>query len=277
MLNETKDWLKKLEFAFLTDDSKPQLYIHEHYNVRTYQDPDANDTKSSTHFALKIRNEVAQTIMRKIILPRAMLILLSSTRLDDSVFAVECMEGILRWLMDELEDIIKFQTKCLPDKAKKIDSPRVYFLKILPKPSDSTNNTLFKGVRRKFNSTLQNMLEAYPRFGFINVHEITTRQKEQRFFISNNSGLLSDEGVIQLWESISQTFKAIDGKIKPKAITKNQYSQWNPDDFRPKQRNQRSDRNEAYSRNSYNYDTPKYGEHDQRYAPRHSYSNTYYY
>lgn len=267
-----------MEFAFLTDEAKPQLYIFEHYNVRTYQEP---TQEFANNFALKIRNEIAKTIMRKVLLPKVILILLSSKRLEDPVFSIECMEGILRWLMDEIQDVVKFQTKCLPDKSKKLDYPRIYFLKVLPKPGDAPNNALFKGVRRKFNSNLQNMLEAYPQFGFINVHEITTRPKDQKFFISNQSGILSDEGAIQFWESISQTLKAIDWKVKPRAITKNQYSQWDPKDFKPVQRDHRSAdghldcrRDSYHDKNTY-YD--EYHDQRQRYSKSQKYNNSYYY
>lgn len=98
--------------------------------------------------------------------------MLSNTKLDDPVFAIECMEGIICWLLDKIDDLIKFQKKCLPEKAKKIDSPRVYFLKIIPKPNGAANCNLFKGVRCKFNSNLQNMLQAYHGFGFINVQKM---------------------------------------------------------------------------------------------------------
>lgn len=230
LLNESKGWLKKLEFEHLTDNSKPHLYIHESYNVRTYQSPPIQG--QNENFLSKIRNEFAETVQRKIALPSAILFMFSYQRLEDPVFAVECMEGLLRWLLDEIEDIIKFQKRCLPEKSKSFENPRVYFLKILPKPNEAPNNTLFKGVRRKFNNTLQNMLQSYHQFGFINVHEITTRTKDERFFISTNSGILSDEGTIQLWESISQTFKAIDTKKKPKSLTKTQATQWDPKDFK---------------------------------------------
>lgn len=163
--------------------------------------------------------------MRKILLPSAILILISNHHLDDAVFAVECLEGMIRWLLDEVDDIVKFQKKILPQKSKKFDQPRIYILKALPKPQSAKNSTLFKGVRRRFNNALQTMLEGYPNFGFINIHEITTREKDEIFFISPDCGTLSDEGKIQFWDSISQTFKAIDNKIKPKAITKSKASQ----------------------------------------------------
>lgn len=201
---------------------------------------------------LSIRENIAATVMRKTLLPSAILVMLSSAKLEDPVFAIECLEGLMRWLLDEIEDIIKFQKKCLPPKALLYDTPRVYFLKILPKPSQSQGANIFKGVRRKFNASLQNMLEAYHTFGFINIHEITTRQKDERFFISNTSGKLSDEGTIQFWESISQTFKAIDNKLKPKSITKSQSSQWNPNDF--KQPINKSQDDDMHSRErNYNY------------------------
>lgn len=231
-MDETSPWLKKLEFAHQEDESKPKLYIHETYNVRTYP---VGKEMGKSNFISNIRNSIANTILRKVTLPRALIIMLSSSKIEDPVFSVECMEGLLRWLLDEIEDILKFRIKSLPEKSKTFDCPRVYFLKILPKPNECPNNTLFKGVRRKFNTTLQTMLEAYHNFGFINVHEITTRVKDEHFFISTRSGLLSDEGIIQLWDSISQTFKAIDSRSKPKSMTKNQQTQWDPKDFTPKQ------------------------------------------
>lgn len=276
LLTETKDWLRKLEFAYLGDNSKPQLYIHEFYNVKVYQTLGIESEKEN--FVSNIRNEIAKTVMRKVSLPQKILILISSCKLDDPVFAIECMEGLIRWLLDEIDDIIKFQKKCLPEKAKKIDSPRVYFLKVIPKPNEAPNSNLFKGVRRKFNNVLQTMLQNYHSFGFINVHEITTRVKDERFFISNQSGSLSDEGAIQLWVSISQTFKAIDQRLLPKAITKNQSTQWNPKDAQ-KTRPQDHEKRESSYRSHYkqsdyrNYDA--YG-NDNRYAST-SYANAYYY
>lgn len=187
------------------------------------------------------------------------------------------MEGLLRWLLDEIEDILKFQKRCLPEKAKSFEKPRVYFLKVLPKPNEAPNNTLFKGVCRKFNNSLQNMLQTYHLFGFINVHEITTRPKDQRFFISNTSGILSDEGAIQFWESISQTFKAIDAKIKPKSITRTQGTQWDPRDCQ-KKNSDREGREKSHSRSSYSsyYDQPHFKNQD-RYQKPHYRQQDYYY
>lgn len=279
LLHETRDWLTKLEFAYLNDNSKPQLYIHDHYNVKTYLTPPQGH---QSNFIKEIRNEIANTILRKVSLPHRILILLSSKRLEDPVFAIECMEGLLRWLMDEIEDILKFQKRCLPDKAKIQDAPRVYFLKILPKPNEAPNCNLFKGVRRKFNSTLQNMLQSYHSFGFINIHEITTRVKDEKFFISNQSGSLSDEGSIQFWESISQTFKAIDQILKPKTTTKNQASQWDPKDFRKDSQKplHRESRENSYYRSAYQGDDFRHYENyetDERYSGRPYYSKSYYY
>lgn len=212
--------------------------------------------------------------MRKIILPQKILILFSSKLLEDPVFSIECSEGLLRWLMDEIEDIIKFQKKSLPEKSQKLDDPRTYFLKILPKPNDAPGNNLFKGVRRKFNTNLQNMLQAYHSFGFINIHEITTREKDERFFMSSQSGLLSDEGIIQFWESISQTIKAIDMKHKPKAITKGQSTQWDQHDSNKAQKRNREKDFHRKSYSSYDY---RCSETNDWNSDRAYYSNSYYY
>lgn len=280
LLKQSAGWLKRLESAFINDRTKPQLYMHEHYNVKTYVTPNKGKAEEeNANFIQNVRNEIATTVMRKIMLPQKILVMLSSERLSDPVFSIECMEGLLRWLLDEIEDIVKFQKKCLPEKSKNFDTPRVYFLKILPKPNESPRSNLFKGVRRKFNNTLQSMLESYHQFGFINVHEITTRNKDEKFFITKDSGLLSDEGTIQLWDSISQTFKAIDMKIKPKAITKDQSSQWDPNDFRQERKDrksydrdsQNSIRNSAYKAKTYNC----YHESDRYNRPH--YSSSYYY
>lgn len=201
----------------------PTLYIHENYNVRTYP----NDIQE-TNFLKEIRNQIATTVMRKINLPSAMLIMISNDLLDDAVFTIECMEGALCWLFDEILEIIKFQWKCLPQKSKKRDEPRIYMLKALPKPQKIPKSNLYKGVRRKFNAMLQTILEDYHGFGFINAHEITTREKDEKFFISNYDGALSDEGIIQLWMSISQTFKAMDDGLKAKALVSDKNVQTDP-------------------------------------------------
>lgn len=274
-MEETRGWLKKLEFAHLDDNTKPQLYIHETYNVRTYQ-PGENDKKSKDNFIQQIRNEFAQTVIRKVMLPSAVLFMLSSAKLDDAVFAIECMDGLLRWLMDEVEDILKFQMKSLPEKDKVFNEPRVYFLKILPKPADSPNSNLFKGVRRKFNSSLQSMLESYHAFGFINIHEITTRAKDERFFISSKSGRLSDEGIIQFWESISQTFKAIDNRAKPKALMKNQQTQWDLKDAKRSSKHMKTFNDWELSHT--NRDTHRYDRNDRHsHSSRNSYNSASYY
>lgn len=153
----------------------------------------------------------------------------------------------------------------------------VYFLKILPKPTEAPGNTLFKGVRRKFNSTLQDMLQGYHSFGFINVHEITTREKDERFFISPRSGLLSDEGVIQLWDSISQTFKAIDNRMKPKTLMKSQHTQWDPKDFekRPSKHSRENQYNSHWDGHQTSHNRFSRNDH---YGSRSNFnSNSYYY
>lgn len=200
----------------------PSLYIHEKYNVRAYP---AHDISAESNFIANIRNNIANTVMRKVLLPTSILIILSNDILDDAVFTIECMDGLLRWLLDEIVEIIKFQKRCLPPKSTRFEEPRVYLLKALPKPGKINFPTLFRGVRRKFNSNLQNMLENYHGFGFINIHEITTRPQDERFFISNQSGKLSDEGIIQLWTSISQTFKAMDDKLKAPTMIANKATQ----------------------------------------------------
>lgn len=215
--------------------------------------------------------------MRKVMLPKVILIMLSSSTLDNAVFAIECMEGLLRWLLDEIEDLIKFQKKALPEKSKHFENPRVYFLKILPKPKETQNQNLFKGVRRKFNSTLQNMLESYHSFGFINVHEITTRDKDERFFISPRSGLLSDEGIIQLWDSISQTFKAINNRTKPKAIMKNQQTQWDPKDFEKRRTHSRREYRNLAIRDDENHYDYGYNRKDTYPSNTNYRANSYYY
>lgn len=223
-LAQSQGWLKKLEFAHFQDNNMPSLYIHENYNVKTY--PTTNTTRNE--FLKEIRNAIANTIMRKITLPSAILIMLSNNLLEDAVFAIECMDGIWRWLMDEIYEMIKFQWNNLPPKSKKFDEPRVYVLKAIPKPNKIKAAALFRGVRRKYNSNLQNMLQDYHGFGFINVHEITTREKDEKFFISNLDGTLSDEGTIQLWTSISQTFKAMDEGNKAKALVAEKATQTDP-------------------------------------------------
>lgn len=254
--------------------------MHECYNVRAYVSP----VQTNSNFIQEIRNELVNTILRKVILPQRIIIMLSSAKLNDPVFSIECMEGLLRWLLDEIEDILKFQKRCLPEKSKKLDAPRVYFLKILPKPSGCPGNNLFKGVRRKFNSTLQDMLESYRGFGFINVHEITTRIKDERFFISPESGILSDEGAIQLWDSISQTLKAIDFRLKPKSITKDQFTQWEIKDQKRAEHLEPKTRDRSPRINKYRHNPNSYQSQEQhRYnnnghcQGRPYYSNSYYY
>lgn len=270
LLTESLGWLKKLEFAHLTDEAKPKLYIHENYNIRTY-----NPAKEGEeNFIKDIRNEIATTVTRRVLFPSKILIMLSSARLDNPVFAIERMEGLLCWLLDEIDDIIKFQKGYLPDKSKKLDSPKIYFLKILPKPTETANANFFKGVRRKFNNMLQSMLQAYHGFGFINVHEISTRTKDERFFISNESGKLSDEGTIQLWESISQTVKAIDCGNKPKTMTKNQQTQWDLRDFQKDDTNTKDHRHQQAYYQSNSYRRPS---HSDKYYSRDYYNDQYYY
>lgn len=276
LLQQSVEWLKKLECnAQSTETQNPQLYIHERYNVRSYLSPTSEEKSSKQNFILRIRNEIATTVMRKILLPQKILVMISSSKLDNPVFGIECMEGLFRWLLDEIEDIIKFQKRCLPEKSKNFDTPAVYFLKILPKPNGTPGNNLFKGVRRKFNNTLQTMLEAYHHFGFINVHEITTRPKDEKFFAAPDSGILSDEGTIQLWDSISQTFKAIDLKQKPKSMMRDQGSQWDPNDFRSDRKSYGRD---SHQRKSFHESrTHNYYNDADRYPNRPNYSNQYYY
>lgn len=254
-MTETRDWLKKLETHHLTNDTFPSLYIHECYNVRTYQDNTAQG-----NFIQKIRNDIANTVMRKVLLPSAIIILISNNILDDPVFAVECSEGLLQWLLDEVFEIIKFHKKCLPPKSTKFEEPRVYVVKALPKPSKIPLPTLFRGVRRKYNNNLQNLLENYHNFGFINVHEITTQQQDEKFFISNYSGKLSDEGIIQFWISISQTFKAMDDKVKAAVMVLNKNTQTeilnfrdNPEFNAPRQRRSQTPQNRFSRGNSDRY------------------------
>lgn len=186
LLNQTQGWLKKLEFEYLKDGRIPQLYLYEKYFIRTY--PQDENSIYKHNFIAEIRNQIANTTMRKVLLPSAVLILISNEKLEDAVFTIECMEGLLCWLFDEIHEIIRYQLSCLPQKSKNFEEPRVYILKALPKPTKAKNLNLFKGVRRKFNQTLQSILEDYHNFGFINVHEITTREKDEKFFISQYDG-----------------------------------------------------------------------------------------
>lgn len=267
-LTETQGWLKKLEFAHLQNPKMPALYIHEEYNVRTYL---TNLAKEDDNFIKAIRNEIATTVMRKVMLPAAILIIVSNDILDDAVFTIECMDGILRWLMDEIFEIIKFQWKCLPQKSKKLDEPQIYILKALPKPNKIAKANLFRGVRRKYNANLQSMLEDYPGFGFINVHEITTREKDEKYFISNYNGKLSDEGIIQFWVSTSQAFKAMKEGNKPKSMVADKTIQTEPN-YIPQNEYNNTPRGD--SRSNYRYGTPsRRTDRDNFYRSTHSSNN----
>lgn len=204
----------------------PHLYIHEKYNVKTYL------IQQGEQFLGGIRNAIANTVMKKTLLPSAILILFNNDILENAVFTIECIEGLMRWLLDKIHKILKYQIKCLPPKSKKYEEPRVYIVKALPKPSGIAYPSLFKGVRRKYNQTLQNMLEDYHMFGFINVHKITTRHQNEKYFISQDSGKLSDEGMVQFWLSISQTFKAMDKRRKAKTLVASKETQTDSEMFR---------------------------------------------
>lgn len=212
--------------------------------------------------------------MRKITLPKAMLILISNRILDNPVFVVECSEGLMRWLLDEIDEIIKFQKKHLPAKSKKHDEPRVYILKALPKPQETRDIEIFKGVRRKFNNKLQDVLKDYPSFGFINVHEITTRKKDEKFFLSPNEGELSDEGIIQFWESISQTIKAMDQGNRAKTTTLWKETQVSEEDIKRATHN--FNREKPAEEKPYRREARRYSGERRQSESRHFQNNTYY-
>lgn len=69
-------------------------------------------------------------------------------------------------------------------------------------------------------------------FGFINVHEITTRIKDERFFIAPDNGQLSDDRILQFWQSISQTMKAMDERKKAKSLVATKETQTDPEILR---------------------------------------------
>lgn len=62
LVTETKEWLEKLEFAYIQDETKPRLFIHENYNVRVYKNTITE--AQSSNFIKEIRNDIANTILR---------------------------------------------------------------------------------------------------------------------------------------------------------------------------------------------------------------------
>lgn len=88
-LDHTQGWLKKLAQNNRESENYPSLYIHDRYNIKTYPIP--RDEK----FLSGIQNQIANTVMRKILLPSAMLIVMNNNMLEDAVFTIECMEGLI--------------------------------------------------------------------------------------------------------------------------------------------------------------------------------------
>lgn len=99
-------------------------------------------------------------------------------------------------------------------------------MKLLPRTHRAENSELFKSLRRKINNVIPEIVNEF-KFGFINAYEVNTTSA---LLFDATGKKLTPTGVIQFWESISNTIKDImeNKRAKLKPATRNYNSQTDP-------------------------------------------------
>lgn len=212
LLKTSASCLTALKTAYINDPTKPRLYIHDNYDVITAFE----DENSKDNFLRQVRNNLAHLMKIHYKLPEKIIIILNNTILDDTAFAVTQLAEMLKWLLAEIESAISTRRKQLPIRCLKKGEPSVHLLKMLPRASRCDNTNLFKSIRRKVNNQIPSITERF-QFGFINVCEITTTSS---IFFDRTGRMLTPSGIMQFWESISDTVKEMNDDKLPKPKTR---------------------------------------------------------
>lgn len=208
LLKNTISCLQALKTAYINDPLKPRLYIHDHYDVI----PHFDDSNAKENFLWQIQNNLAYLLKVHYKLPQKIIIILNNSVLDDPAFATTQLASLLKWLFKEIEAAINLRRKNLPIRCLKKGEPAVFLLKLLPRASRAEEAEMFKSTRRKVNSQIPTIMEKFE-YGFINVCEITTSNS----LMYDRSGKnLAPAGIVQFWESISQTVKEINEQKQAK-------------------------------------------------------------
>lgn len=211
LLKDTKAVLQSLKTGFIQDSAKPRLFIHDNFNVFTHHE----EKEGQQNFIQQIITNFAQMLKANYKLPAIILILLDNSKLDDPPFATTALPRLIKWLLAEIDFMIKTRLGQLPKRCTTPVEPAVYLLKFLPRTNHAENADLFKSVRRKVNNIIPELVNEF-QFGFINAYEINTTTA---LFFNSTGTKLTQAGIVQFWASISKTIQSIieekRGKIKP--------------------------------------------------------------
>lgn len=241
--------------------------MHDHYDVIPFFD----DSNAKNNFLWQIQSNLAALMKAHYKLPEKIIIILNNSSLDDTAFAITQLAKLLQWLFKEIEAAINYRRRHLPVRCLKKEEPAVYLIKMLPRAARAENSEIFKSTRRKINHQIPVIAEKFE-YGFINVCEITTTDSLMYDRTGKN---LAPAGILQFWQSVSETIKEIneDKAQKAAALSSSLPPENQQQLAKQKSKSPARDNRKANDSNSFNRTRgPRPYQYQQR---RHSYDYPY--
>lgn len=182
------------------------LYITKHYHLTAYT-TENKQGYFSNNFLVRIVNSLTTGLnAANILLPSAIVIMLSNSFLKNEYMAEREMPRLLEKLFEEIIDIIRERKRQVHHYFVTDNQPRIIFLRPIPRPAYSlVDGDKYKSVRRKFAQEIEAITYHY-RIALVNLDELNCSQR----VLFNDYGNLSDYGIEKFWLSLSDYFRRVD-------------------------------------------------------------------
>lgn len=187
------------------EDQENILYIHEHYQVRSFQKGYGKYAQNNPY--IKICENLVEAIKEfPYKLPYIIVILLGNHYAHDEPFVDFEFKDMINNILDRIQKILQDRKDQLPKKATSEREPLIAIMRLLPKPAYCLRNVeKFKATRKRANNIIENATVSR-RMLFINADEINCSQK----CLFTKQGHLSDDGFERMWASISDAIMRMD-------------------------------------------------------------------
>lgn len=200
------DHLSRIAFPYLQqlgEDHKRGYvnYLHENYDHYVHF-----PSFTETNVLKMVRNSLVEGLNRRIKLPSVIVVMCSEQILtEDPLFLPSEVERKIKWLVREIETIIKVRKGILPIKAYTLGEPRVMWVQLF---QNSKANKLNGDNLQKFNNILKRICHAKA----IYMLPIDTGSATRCFDFDGRTQI--KDGFNTLWLEIANGIKFHDGRDK---------------------------------------------------------------
>lgn len=188
-------------------DSDPQsTYMTKNYEVECFTKDNIHGFLSN-NFIIRVSNSLTTAMnAARVALPTEIIIVLDNQYLKEEYFGDREMPRLISQLLSNISETIRIRKKQLQNQYWQENSPRIMFIRPLPRPAFSLSDVeKYKYIRRKFSTELEEVTSQH-RVQLVNIDDLNASQR----VLFDSFGNLSEYGIEQFWKSLSEYLKRSD-------------------------------------------------------------------